>query len=190
MVAEDPKLSALLYYNKAMVTMLAQIRQVPMPESEVPEFVEDSLMQLAVRPAMTVGQDQRAESLPDFLRGLPDIIPGASADSYFLDKTDRMVEVRACKVTFEVRKARIVSFIDCSSAQRLEKAQSDSKYKTLLISTVSHELRTPVNAILGAISLLSNCVPKEYEKLLEVARESCNMLTFHINDFTVPTPKT
>ena len=79
----------------------------------------------------------------------------------------------------------MINFIDCSAAQRLEKANAESKYKTLMISTISHEIRAPVSAILGSLELLSPLIPKESAKLLVISKECCNLITSYINDLMV-----
>ena len=104
--------------------------------------------------------------------------------NYFLDCPNLLIEVKINYTVFDNRDVKLVSFIDCSSTQRLEKFKADCKYKTLLISTISHELRSPVNAILGTLELVEHLLPTESINLLEMAKECCNMITSHINDLT------
>jgi len=108
-----------------------------------------------------------------------------SKQNYFLKSENYIVEIKISKVLFENQQAKLVSFIDCTEAQENQKLQAESKYKTLLLATISHELRMPVNAVLGALDLIEPNLPPENLKLVEIARESCNMLTFHINDLVV-----
>jgi signal transduction histidine kinase len=103
----------------------------------------------------------------------------------FLELPNRLIEVRIKKGIFEDQDAHFLSFVDCSTAQRLEKAKTENRCKTLIMSTVSHELRTPVSAILGSLEVIEQYIPPEGKEYLEIAKNSCNMLSFQINDLTV-----
>ena len=68
-------------------------------------------------------------------------------------------------------------------AEELEKA---SRAKSEFLSVMSHELRTPLTSIKGALGLLSSdeldLSPEEVKKMLNVAYENTNHLTFLVND--------
>lgn len=106
-------------------------------------------------------------------------------ENLFLGNSESLIQLRIHNITFRNQEAKLIAFVDCSAAQKIEQAESESKYKTLLISTVSHEIRTPIGAVLGTLDLLKPFTPKENHNLLEIARLSCEMIIFNINDLTV-----
>ena len=103
----------------------------------------------------------------------------------FLELPKRLIEVKVKNGIFQDQEAHFLSFVDCSTAQRLEKAKTENRYKTLIMSTVSHELRTPVNAILGSLEIIDKYIPEEGQEYIDVAKNSCHMLSYQINDLTV-----
>ena len=103
----------------------------------------------------------------------------------FIDMAGLIIKIKLEKIALENRKATLVSFIDSSLIEKLEKTKLECKNKTSLISTISHELRSPVNAILNTLELIEDVVPSDSINLLEMAKECCNMITSYINDFTV-----
>ena len=68
-------------------------------------------------------------------------------------------------------------------ARELEKA---GQAKSEFLSVMSHELRTPLTSIKGTLGLLSSkeleLSPEEVKKMLRVAYENTNHLTFLVND--------
>lgn len=103
----------------------------------------------------------------------------------FLEVADRLIEVKARKGIYDDQDVTYLTFVDCSLAQKLEKARAENQYKTLVMSTVSHELRTPVNAILGSLENIKQYIPSERQNFVQLAINSCHMLSFQINDLTV-----
>jgi len=99
-------------------------------------------------------------------------------------ESDRLVEIRVKKGIYEDKDVIFVTFMDCSIVQRLEKAKTENRCKTLIMSTVSHELRAPVNAVLGSLETIAQYVPPEGQTYVELAKSSCHMLTYQIDDLT------
>lgn len=182
---EDEALS-LAYHNPAMEDLAQKIAHCNFEPQYMADCIENTLKTAHVKIVDRSEEGSaHSEGFVEFLKRFGDDRGSNVHESYFLDQSDALIELRVNKVTFEGKKAKIISFIDCSSAQRLEKAQTESKYKTFLIATISHELRTPINAVLGTLEMIRQYVPAESMKYMEIAKESCNMITFHINDLTV-----
>eukprot|EP00826_Nyctotherus_ovalis_P016076 TRINITY_DN14633_c0_g1_i3.p1 TRINITY_DN14633_c0_g1~~TRINITY_DN14633_c0_g1_i3.p1 ORF type:complete len:482 (+),score=114.81 TRINITY_DN14633_c0_g1_i3:704-2149(+) len=97
---------------------------------------------------------------------------------------DRLFELRVSSVVREGKKVPLITFVDCTLAHRLEKLKAESKVKTLTMSVISHELRAPVNAVLGCLENIQKYVPSEGKAYVELAKNSCYMLSYQINDLT------
>lgn len=173
-IMSDTEEPELLYHNSSLLRLIEKL--YPNYES-----ITDVLSQLVVKVASN-GIVIR-KSFLSFLEDCPN--SSETPESYFLDVPDMLVEIRVNTIIFDNKDTRLIFFVDCSSAQSLEKAQNTIKYKTLLISSISHELRTPVTAILGTLEIVQRFIPAESLKLLDMSKECCNMITAHINDLTV-----
>jgi nitrogen-specific signal transduction histidine kinase len=104
---------------------------------------------------------------------------------YYLDNLKDNTEITISKVIFERSKAILVMFTDCSSGKTMDELRQENRNKTCLIYTISHELRTPVSGIMGTLELISKQVSSESADLIARAKECCNIIESHINDFTV-----
>ncbi len=171
---------SLLYYNPAMKDLVQKLTErSQLPDCEK-DFLENCLKGFRIKPSVACLPPKSFQDLLEETEGCC-----SSESSHFLDHPSRLVELRVSNVTFDNQDCKLVSFIDCTSARDLQKAQMESKYKTMFIASTSHELRTPVMAILGILEVIEQYVPRDSSKLLDIAKESCNMITFHINDLTV-----
>ena len=109
---------------------------------------------------------------------------GGKAHAFLEIYDDQSIELKIMKGIYENQNALFITFVDCSLAQKLEKAKSENRYKTLIMSTVGHELRTPVNAVLGSLEAITPYIPPEGQTYIEIAKNSCHMLSYQINDLT------
>lgn len=172
----------LLYYNPFAEQIAESIRSITRQKFSM----EDLLANAFVKVIEAKGDGEQATTRRSFM----EFVESYSETLYsncdcFLDVPELLIEVKVNKVTLDNNEAKLVSLTDCTSARSLEKLKTESKYKTILISSISHELRTPVNAILGTLDLVKEFIPKDSVKLLEMSKECCNMITSHINDLTV-----
>ena len=178
-IINEDNSASLFYHNPALDELVEQIKT---PQEVISTSFDNLLNSFAIKIVSKVSNATVAtHSFGSFVKQ----IINPSDETYFIDCKERLIELRISKVMYDVDKAKLISFIDCTSAQRLEKIQTENKYKTQLIATISHELRTPLNAVVGTLDLISQYVPQESRKELEIAKESCNLITFHINDLTV-----
>ncbi len=188
----DEEEKPVLYCNPSLINLLLDIESprsgitnlnsnFSLESVGIPEFLKNTLYNLKLKPTK-VGEQK--DNLPISLSQVISHPEQSVETSYFIEDIEKLIEIKFHNITFQGQKARLISLSDCSAAQRLEKAQADSKYKTLLISTVSHEIRTPVGAVSGIIELIKEYIPKEKQDLLEIAKISCEMIVFHINDLT------
>ncbi len=180
----------LVYHNPALAEMAQKVMGAAFDPLRAKESIEDILRHVTVKVVSKHGAGVASVvTFAEFLAiHIDDVGKTGKRASYFLDQINTLIEIHANKVTFEGEKVKLVSFIDCTSAQRLEKVQTESKYKTSLIATISHELRTPISAVLGTLEVIKKYVPAESMKYVDIATESCNMITFHVNDLTVLSP--
>lgn len=125
---------------------------------------------------------ESAVSFHDFLNYAKEA--NQSVHGYLELPDDRIIEIRIMKGFYNNHQTFFLTFIDCSLAQRLEKLKTESQYKTMTLSMVSHELRTPVNAILGSLENIKSHIPPEGQVYIELAKNSCYMLSYQINDLT------
>jgi signal transduction histidine kinase len=178
----------LVFNNSALVEMLETMRRSDTDSQK--KLINESLQQInncldSYCVKRIVESKKQEEGTTLSFKKFLELTNENSDCTYFLDIPQRFIELKASIITFEGNRAKIISFVDCSAAQRLEKAQNENRYKTLLISTISHELRTPVNAVLGSLEILSMHLSSEFSKVLRVAKDSCDMIIYHINDLTV-----
>ena len=166
---------SLVYYNKVFEILLTRICNIGFP-------IYEALEHLEVKKVNDRYKTISVEKLINFIKSCQDAIED---ENYFLANIDTLVEIRVKEILFDGREAKLISFMDCTSAQKLEKAETESKYKTKLISTISHELRTPVTAILGSLDAITEVVPEESQQYLNISRDSCNLIISHVNDLTV-----
>ena len=187
-----------LFLNMALETLLTQLTprtSSPSPDETIRAITECNggpknagrvLAGLRVR-CVTQPDDPAPEtmSFATFLSTYRENDPA----SYFLDVADSLIQVRSSKITFENEAAQLVIFVDCTAAHNLGQALRDNAIKTQLVVTVSHELRTPLNAIVGSLELLNSCASAESQEAIQVARDACSIMTYNINDLTVPAPR-
>mmetsp|Transcript_9291 Transcript_9291/g.17789 ORF Transcript_9291/g.17789 Transcript_9291/m.17789 type:complete len:705 (-) Transcript_9291:22-2136(-) len=88
------------------------------------------------------------------------------------------------KTTWNSKPAVVVVIKDVTNVLKLERTQSESRFKNVLLRSVSHELKTPTNAIIHSIqSLMQDETVTEFVKgKLEVAEVSCKHLLLIIGD--------
>eukprot|EP00826_Nyctotherus_ovalis_P064941 TRINITY_DN9536_c0_g1_i10.p1 TRINITY_DN9536_c0_g1~~TRINITY_DN9536_c0_g1_i10.p1 ORF type:complete len:504 (-),score=119.50 TRINITY_DN9536_c0_g1_i10:92-1603(-) len=173
----------ILEYNRKINDMFPDFFSST-PDSSL---ISEAMLGIRVRPILhenTQSNEQLAESVPLASFASRYNSTGQSLRG-FLDSSDgRLIELKVTKVTREGRKVPLCTFVDCTLAQKLEKVKAESKSKTLTMSIISHELRTPVNAILGSLENIKKHVPLEKQMYIELAKSSCRMLSYQINDLT------
>jgi signal transduction histidine kinase len=170
-----------LYYNPELKELVSRIESCEVKDSCIKDVING--LKIKVMRNNNSAKDIRKRELIKFVEEFQEEY---SVDyNFFLDLPKLFIEVKVNKVIFDNNEAKIISLIDCGSAQKLGQALTESKCKTILMSSISHELRTAVNAILDTLKLVERFIPKESSKLLAMAKECCNMIAFHINDLTV-----
>ncbi len=176
--AVDP--TAVLLQNRAAENVLAETHTTNVTEGSMVAVSLDSAL---LRREVRLDMEKRNGSqivLEDFVKQMDE------GGRVFMELSDKVIEVRARRGPFEGKESVFLTLVDCSLAQRLEKVKAESHYKTMVMSTVSHELRAPVSAVLGCLENISGYIPKEGQEYLEIAKNSCCMLSYQINDMTVP----
>lgn len=186
-IVSNSKEISILFHNSAMPAIITKCKPSNDPNTITQNYYIHDEIQTTLN-NMTLKQSDISAKEGDIQIHLKNLLinpEGTQGNTYFLDNCDTLIQLRIHIIWFQNQEARLLSFSDCSAAQKIEQAESESKYKTLLISTVSHEIRTPIGAVLGTIDLIKPFVPPEKLNLLEIARLSCEMIIFHINDLTV-----
>eukprot|EP00826_Nyctotherus_ovalis_P025190 TRINITY_DN1949_c0_g1_i13.p2 TRINITY_DN1949_c0_g1~~TRINITY_DN1949_c0_g1_i13.p2 ORF type:complete len:202 (+),score=56.63 TRINITY_DN1949_c0_g1_i13:833-1438(+) len=165
--------SCLLYYNPFAEQIADSIRHITKQKSSI----EDLLASTFVRVIQAKSDSEQATTRRSFM----EFVENYSESLYsncdcFLDVPELLIEVKVNKVTLDNNEAKLVSLTDYTSARSLEKLKTESKYKTILISSISHELRT-LDLVKEFIS--KDLVSVDSMKLLEMSKECCNMVTSH-----------
>ena len=173
---------SLLYYNPALKEFMEKLYPETHRDNEMERLINELNVRIVTNGSDNdeiIGKLKLKELIINFDNKL------SKSQSFFLDEVDSIIQIKVSDAVFDEKKAKIISFTDCSAVQKLKQIQTECKYKTILISTISHELRTPVNAILGTLELVSEFIPEHSRKLLDMSKECCNMITSQINDLTV-----
>lgn len=148
--------------------------------------IKDFLSELTVRPIVsdvTINNDNALDTIP-FFRFVKSFSNSLIHQGFLELSNDLLIELKIAKGIYEDAEIFILTFIDCTLAKKMEKLKWKSKQKTLTMSMISHELRTPVNSILGSLENIKNQVSPEVKVYLELAKNSCHMLSYQINDLT------
>lgn len=176
----------LLFYNSTLIKLLSKCNLLHESsefqgiKSSIKKVINELTVKQNYQPAKEVRFNE--EILLKTLLNSPEI---DQEETYFIANCAILIQIRIHNITFQNQNARLIAFADCSAAQKIEKAEAESKYKTLLISAVSHEIRTPIGAVIGTLDIIKPLIPKEKLSLLEKVKASCDMIEFHINDLTV-----
>ena len=173
----------ILNYNRSVIEMFYKNDSVNITNSEI----HSHLFKLRIKPVThngTLNTSSILNVIPfsEFINCAMDSSQGLHG---FLDlDDDRIIELRTMKGVYNDQSVIFLTFVDCSLAKRLESAKVESKNKTLTMSAISHELRTPVTAILGCLESIEKIIPPEGQVHTELAKNSCHMLCYQINDLT------
>lgn len=149
--------------------------------------MKEAIRHMQVKPILggTVQSKEHVVGEVSLIEFLKDYCEAERSFRAFLEHSvDRLFELRVSYVVREGKRVPLITFVDCTLARRLEKLKAESKVKTLTMSVISHELRTPVNAVLGSLENIQKYVPSEAKVYIELARSSCYMLSYQINDLT------
>lgn len=190
-IMSEENSNQLLLYNQSLSQLLNDKELVlpsntePISEEGIshrPLVISQSLLNLKLK-EMSEKEVMLAEQIK-----LPELIKNSEKNlgekKYVLDIKEEEIEIKINKITFDDQSAKIITFIDCSYKNKVEKANHENRLKTQLISTISHEIRTPISAVLCSLDIMAPYIPAEVTKTLEIARFSCEMVIFHINDLT------
>jgi signal transduction histidine kinase len=101
------------------------------------------------------------------------------------ENKEKAISVKFEKIIFENEMTNLYVFKDNTLIQKIEKAEAESKYKEILMTTVTHELRTPVNGIKGNLELLKDHTSQDGKIFIKVSLHSCDLLINLINDILV-----
>lgn len=98
----------------------------------------------------------------------------------FIVKTKRVL----INDDFEDKKTMFLHmFVDTTQISQLEEARAQNRYQRQMLANVSHEFRTPLNAMNMSLSLVSKRgLSPQDEKFLHIARSSCGILGFLVED--------
>ena len=166
----------IIEYNKSIVEILLK-----MPFSDdLHSQLKNSLEKKMAKPILGESKTSTEIPLDVFIK---DHI-NENAHCLIEVSSDMLLELKLQRGVYRDHSILFMIFIDCTLATRLEQAKAESRYKTITMSIVSHELRTPVNAILGSLETITQYVPPEGQEFIELAKSSCYMLSFQINDLT------
>lgn len=182
MIMSNELPASLLYYNSRLRVLINRICDDDVQDNKMSSLINNLKIKI-IRTNSSTQHNIKKNNLVKFIENFNEETDGGL--NYFLDIPKLLIEVKISGMIFDGKEAKIISLIDCSSAQRLEKVKTECKYKTILISNISHELRTPVNSILGTLELVEHLLPKESIMMLNMAKECCSLITSHINDLTV-----
>lgn len=178
-MSEDKK-PKLLFHNPALIDLLYRSKIAKSHTLNLNNDIEEILY------TITVKRTEHNDSDPTFpMINLIEDSENIQQKAYFIANSESLVQLKIHKLSFQNVNARLIFFNDCSGAQTIEQVQSENKFKTLLLSTTSHEIRTPISAVMGVFDLIKPHLPEDKQKYIEIGRQSCEMIVFHINDLTV-----
>jgi len=170
-----------LEWNKAINDLLLKHDLTVPPEAVIKESMNNMKVKII---SYDTTNTQLTESVPilDFISLYKS---SSQLSRAFLELDgDRFIEVRVTKVVRGGKEVPLLTLMDYNLAQKVEKLKAESQSKTLTMSMISHELRTPVNAILGSLESITKHIPAEGQVHIDLARNSCYMLSYQINDLT------
>mmetsp|Transcript_25824 Transcript_25824/g.45545 ORF Transcript_25824/g.45545 Transcript_25824/m.45545 type:complete len:706 (+) Transcript_25824:392-2509(+) len=88
------------------------------------------------------------------------------------------------RTTWHEKPAVVIVIKDVTEVIQLERTQSESQFKNVMLRSVSHELKTPTNGILHSVQAVASGedVPEWAKKRLSIAEVSCKHLLMLIYD--------
>mmetsp|Transcript_25826 Transcript_25826/g.45564 ORF Transcript_25826/g.45564 Transcript_25826/m.45564 type:complete len:716 (+) Transcript_25826:17-2164(+) len=129
-----------------------------------------------------------ADSSEDFLhKDLTLYLKSCSVDLVTfgqIEVADKCLSVIGNKTTWGGQPAIVVVIKDVTEVIQLERTQSESQFKNVMLRSVSHELKTPTNGILHSVQAVASGedVPEWAKKRLSIAEVSCKHLLMLIYD--------
>lgn len=168
-----------LYFNSTLKIMLKKI---------YPELVEEEVLKRNVKglELKLVGMNGLETGVK---RTLSDVLEAADTNvngTYYLEKSNDSVEIAISRIFYEGDEALQLSFKQPGLSQNVESLRSDSKTRSLMISSITHELRAPLDGITKTLELLPDYLSEEEPlRYIEMMKECCNMIKAHIDDLSV-----